>query len=182
MLNILKKQHGMTIVGQGGKIILFMLPSLLLAILAHLYLPHIAALPASLSFIQPVGYVLLIPGLILWGSAVIQLLIGFSKGQLVTTGAYGVVRNPIYSSATFFILPAVALLTLTWVYFIVSIFLYIGVTLFIGVEEKQLTKAFGREYEDYIARVDRLVPWTKPRVRTENARIRAGDSKIVVKK
>jgi protein-S-isoprenylcysteine O-methyltransferase Ste14 len=182
MLNILKKQHGMTIVGQGGKIILFMLPSLLLAILAHLYLPHIAALPESLSFIRPVGYVLLIPGLILWGSAVIQLLIGFSKGQLVTSGAYGVVRNPIYSSATFFILPAVALLTLTWVYFIVSIFLYIGVTLFIGVEEKQLAKAFGKEYEDYIARVDRLVPWKKPRVRTESARTPAVASKIVLKK
>jgi protein-S-isoprenylcysteine O-methyltransferase Ste14 len=30
--------------------------------------------------------------------------------------------------------------------------------IFIGKEEKQLTKAFGKEYEDYIARVDRLVP------------------------
>ena len=170
MLNILKKQHGMTIVGQGGRIILFMLPSLLIAIWVHLYLPHVAVLPQRLSFIKPIGYVLLIPGLILWASAVIQLTIGFSQGKLVTTGAYGVVRNPIYSSATFFLLPAVALLTLTWVYFIVSIFLYVGVNLFIGVEEKQLTQAFGKEYEDYIARVDRLVPWKKPRWRRESAR------------
>ena len=29
MLNIFKKQNGMNIVGQGGKIILFMLPSLI---------------------------------------------------------------------------------------------------------------------------------------------------------
>ena len=162
MINILKKQNGMNIVGQGGKIILFTLPSLIAAILVHLYLPQIAALPESISFIKPVGYLLLLPGLIFWGTAVIQLVTGFSKGKLVTTGAYGVVRNPIYSSATFFILPAVALMTSTWVYFVASVFLYVGVMVFIGTEEKQLTKAFGKEYEDYMARVDRLVPLKKP--------------------
>ena len=162
MINIFKKQNEMTIVGQGGKIILFMLPSLIAAILVHRYAPNIAALPESIGFIKFLGYVLLIPGPILWGSAVIQLLMGFSKGKLVTTGAYGVVRNPIYSSVTFFILPAVALLTLTWVYFVVSVFLYLGVMIFIGTEEKQLTKAFDREYADYMARVDRLIPFWKP--------------------
>ncbi|MFW9994388.1 MAG: methyltransferase family protein [Candidatus Odinarchaeota archaeon] len=85
-------------------------------------------------------------------------MIGFPKGKLVTTGAYGVVRNPIYSSATFFIFPAVALLTLTWVYFIASIFLYIGVTIFIGKEEELLTQVFGKEYENYKAKVNRLFP------------------------
>jgi protein-S-isoprenylcysteine O-methyltransferase Ste14 len=162
MINILKRQHGMSIVGQGGKIILLMLPSLIAAIWVHAYLPQFAALPRSISFIKPVGYVLLLPGLILWGTAVLQLLVGFSKGELVTTGAYSVARNPIYSSATFFILPAVALLTLTWVYFVVSVFLYIGVMIFIGEEERQLTMAFGKEYEEYMTRVDRLIPWRKP--------------------
>jgi protein-S-isoprenylcysteine O-methyltransferase Ste14 len=162
MLNILKKQNEMSIVGQGGKIILFMLPSLIAAILVHTNFPQIAALPESISFIKPVGYLLLLPGLVLWGVAVVQLMTGFSKGKLVTTGAYGVVRNPIYSSVTFFILPAVALMTLTWVYFVVSVFLYAGVMIFIGTEEKQLTKAFGKQYEDYLARVDRLVPFKKP--------------------
>ncbi len=163
MINIFRKQHEMNIVGQGGKIILFMLPSLIAAILVQAYFPQIAALPKSISFIKPVGYFLLPLGLILWGTAVIQLLTGFSKGKLVTTGAYGVVRNPIYSSVTFFILPAVALITLTWVYFVPSVFLYAGVMIFIGEEEQQLTKAFGKEYEDYMARVDRLVPFRKPR-------------------
>ncbi len=162
MINIFRKQNGMNIVGQGGKIILFVLPSLIAAIATHTYLPHIAALPASISFIKPVGYLLLLPGLILWGTAVIQLLAGFSTGQLVTTGAYGIVRNPIYSSVTFFVLPAVALVTLTWVYLVVSAFLYVGVMIFIGTEEKQLTQAFGKAYEDYLTRVDRLVPLKKP--------------------
>ncbi len=161
MINILGKQNGMNIVGQGGKIILFVLPSLIAAILVHIYLPQMAALPDSISFIRPVGYLFLLPGLILWGTAVIQLLVGFSKGKLVTTGAYGVARNPIYSSATFFILPAVALMTLTWVYIVVSVFLFAGVMIFIREEELQLTRAFGKQYEDYLARVDRLVPYLK---------------------
>jgi protein-S-isoprenylcysteine O-methyltransferase Ste14 len=162
MLNILRKQNGMTIIGQGGKIILFTLPSLIAAILVHMYLPQIAALPESIGFIKPVGYLLLLLGLILWGAAVIQLMSGFSKGRLVTTGAYGVVRNPIYSSVTFFVLPAVALITSTWVYLVASAFLYAGVMIFIGEEEKQLIRAFGKQYEDYLTRVDRLVPLKKP--------------------
>lgn len=162
MINIFQNQKGMNIVGQGGKIILFMLPAWIAAICIHLYLPSVAALPEGIRFIKPVGYVLLLPGVILWGMAVTQLLMGFPKGKLVTTGAYGVVRNPIYSSVTFFILPAVALMTHTWVYLVVSIFLYVGVMVFIGVEEKQLTNAFGRQYEDYLARVDRLVPFKRP--------------------
>mgnify|MGYP001817165395 FL=1 len=123
MINILKKQNEMTIIGQGGKIILFTLPSLIAAILVHIYFPQIAALPESIGFIQPAGYLLLLPGLILWGAAVIQLMTGFSNGKLVTTGAYSVVRNPIYSSVTFFILPGLALMTLTWVYFVPLVFL-----------------------------------------------------------
>ena len=162
MVNIFKQQHGMNIIGQGGKIILFMLPSLIAAIAVHFYLPQVAAMPNGLSFIKPLGYALLAMGLMLWGTAVTQLLTGFSKGKLLKTGAYGVVRNPIYSSVTFFLLPAVALLTLTWVYFIVSIFLYIGVMIFIGTEEQQLTQAFGYEYTDYLRKVDRLVPFKKP--------------------
>ena len=162
MLNNFKKQNEMNIIGQGGKIILFMLPSLIAAILFQIYLPQVAALPKSIGFIKPLGYVFLLLGMILWGTAVIQLFTGFSKGKLVTTGAFGVVRIPIYSRATFFILPAAALLTLTWVYFVASVFLYMGVKIFIGAEEQQLTRVFGKEYEDYLARVDRLIPFKKP--------------------
>lgn len=163
MRSFFQKQYGMTIVGQGGRILLLTLPSLLAAVLVHKFLPRIAALPGSFGFIEPAGYLLLALGLFLWGTAVIQLLTGFSKGRLVTTGAYGLVRNPIYSSVTFFILPAVALMTGTWVYLVASVFLYAGVMIFIGKEEKQLSAVFGKPYEDYQAEVDRMVPLRRPR-------------------
>ncbi|MCX8160935.1 MAG: isoprenylcysteine carboxylmethyltransferase family protein [Candidatus Saccharicenans sp.] len=161
-MSLIKNQRGMNIVGQGGKIILFALPSLITAVYLHRRFPFIAALPAGLSFIRPAGYVLLLSGLALWATALIQLLSGFSRGQLITTGAYRLVRNPLYSSATFFILPGVAFLTLTWVYFIVSAFLYTGVMIFIGQEERQLAAAFGQEYGEYSARVHRLIPLKRP--------------------
>jgi len=163
MISIFRNQKGMNIIGQGGKIILFILPSLIAAILVHIYLPRIAALPEEFHFIKPLGYFYLVLGLILWGAAVLQLLTGFTKGKLITTGAYGVVRNPIYSSVTFLLLPAVSLLTLTWVYIIVSFFLYAGVMIFIKKEEMQLSQAFGKEYEKYKAKVDRMIPFRKPR-------------------
>jgi len=163
-MNLFQKQHGMNIVGQGGKIMLFTLPSLLAAILVHAYLPQVAALPESIGFLTPIGYLLLPLGLVLWGTAVIQLLAGFAKCRLVATGAYGVVRNPIYSSVTFFVLPAVALMTATWVYLVVSVFLYAGVMIFIGKEEQQLATVFGKTYKDYQVRVDRMVPLRRPRV------------------
>jgi len=162
MENIIKRQNGMNIIGQGGKIIIFMLPSLIAAILIQMYWPNIAALPESLAIFRYAGYLLLLPGLCLWGVAVIQLLAGFSQGKLVTTGAYGIVRNPIYSSVTFFILPAVALISFTWVYIIPAIFLYGGVLIFIRAEEQQLKQTFGKAYEAYLARVDRMVPFKKP--------------------
>jgi protein-S-isoprenylcysteine O-methyltransferase Ste14/hypothetical membrane protein len=161
-MNILQNQKGMNIIGQGGIIMLFTLPSLIAAILVHTYLPLIAALPKNIIFIKPIGYVLLLIGILFWGTAVIQLLTGFTKSKLITTGAYVFVRNPIYSSAIFMILPGVSISTLTWVYFITAIFLYTGVLIFIGKEEKQLTITFEKEYEDYLARVNRLVPFIKP--------------------
>ena len=162
MINIFKKQYGMNIIGQGGKIILFMLPSLIAAIWVHIAFPQVAALPESLGFIRLAGYVFLLLGLILWGVAIVQLLTGFPKGQLITTGAYGVVRNPIYASVTWFVLPAVSLMTLTWVYFVPAIFLYVGVMLLIGKEEQHLTQAFGKDYRAYLKRVDRMIPFKKP--------------------
>lgn len=162
MISLVKKQNGMNIVGQGGKIILFALPSLVAALWIHAKSPDFAALPAGIGFIRHAGFVLLPLGLVLWGIAVVQLVMGFSRGRLVTSGAYAIVRNPIYSSAAFFILPAVSLLTLTWVYFVPAAFLIVGVTIFIGREERQLTETFGNEYESYKTLVDRLVPFKKP--------------------
>jgi protein-S-isoprenylcysteine O-methyltransferase Ste14 len=162
MIRIYKASNGMNIIGQGGKIILFTLPFLTATILIHLHSPNFSSLPSEWGFIQPLGYVLLVPGTLLWISGIIQLLMDFPKGKLITHGVYGICRNPIYSSFILLILPAISILTLTWVYLCVSIFLYIGVTLFIGKEEKQLLQVFGEDYANYLKNVNRIIPFIKP--------------------
>lgn len=49
MINILKEKNGMNVGGQGGKIILFMLPFLIAAVWVDVYIPDIKALPFSIS-------------------------------------------------------------------------------------------------------------------------------------
>lgn len=162
MIKLLKAGNGMNILGQGGRIILFTLPSLVAAIWLKRALPAIAALPSAFGPLQPLGYVLLLPGVLLWLGGIVQLLLNFPRGKLVTRGAYGVCRNPIYASFIVFILPAISILTLAWVYFAVAVVLYLGVRLFIGKEEKQLLQVFGDEYARYLSRVSRIAPFIKP--------------------
>lgn len=160
-MGIIKNQKEMNIIGQGGKIILFMLPFLVGAIWAHLRFPEITSFPEGWGFLKYPGYILLIMGVGLWATGVTQLLIEFPKGKLITTCAYGIVRNPIYSSVTFYVLPAVALITQKWVYLIPALALFVGVNLFIGKEEAKLANVFGKEYEEYTKRVNRIVPFKK---------------------
>jgi protein-S-isoprenylcysteine O-methyltransferase Ste14 len=162
MLILFRTGNGMNIIGQGGKIIFFTLPFAAAAILIHLYSPGLAALPREADRLQSVGYILLIPGILLWIIGLVQLLKDFPKGKLITTGAYGICRNPIYSSMILFTLPAISLLTLTWVYAAVALFLLAGVSLFIGKEEKQLSEVFGNDYDAYKSRFNRILPFVKP--------------------
>jgi protein-S-isoprenylcysteine O-methyltransferase Ste14 len=151
--------HRMNMAGQGGKIVLFALPFLVLALLASRFLPGVAVLDLPQQPMVIIGLILLIPGLIQWITGVAQLLIFFPRGRLITTGAYGVCRNPIYSSFIVFILPAIAFITRTWPYLLVSLALYAGVLIFIGAEEKKLLKVFGRAYARYTASTARIFPF-----------------------
>ena len=161
-MKLFNADNGMNIVGQGAKIMLFAFPAAVASVAVHFYMPAVAQLPVPPAILMPTGIVFLILGIALWLPAVVQLLIGFPKGKLVCTGAYGVCRNPIYSSFALFILPGISFVTGTWVYLIVSVFLVLAVTIFIRKEEEKLRQVFRAEYEKYLATVSRVVPFIKP--------------------
>lgn len=162
MIRLIRAENGMNIVGQGGKIILFTLPAAAIALWLQMRSPTIAALPRALAFVRPAGFVLLALGAALWTGGFVQLLLAFPKGKLATTGAYGVCRNPIYASFIAFILPAISILALTWVWLAVALAMYAGVRIFIGPEEKKLLGVFGDEYARYLKRVSRILPFAGP--------------------
>lgn len=160
-MNLLNSANGMDIFGQGRKIIIVTLPSILFSVLMQIYLPNAVSLPGNHAAYVPLGIALLSAGLLLWIVGMAQLLIQFPKGKLITDGAYAVCRNPIYASYGVFILPAIALLTGIWAYFLAAISLVIATLLFIGKEEEELQKIFGKDYEIYAANVNRIMPFFK---------------------
>ena len=161
MLRLIRADNGMNIFGQGISIMLFTAPAAVGAVAAHFCVPNLVRIPLPKRILTPLGVALVLPGLVLWLTAVVQLLIGFPRGRLVTGGAYGVCRNPIYSSFGLFILPGLSLASGTWVYLLVAAALCLGVTIFIRKEERDLLGVFGDHYRHYTARMHRIIPFAK---------------------
>lgn len=79
--------------------------------------------------------------------------------KLVTTGLYGWVRHPMYSS---FLLMAVAqvLLLPNWIVGPLGL-IAVGILFFlrVGREEALMVETFGEDYRAYMRRTARIVPW-----------------------
>jgi protein-S-isoprenylcysteine O-methyltransferase Ste14 len=162
MPRLIKADNGMNIFGQGIRIMLFTAPAAAGAVWAHLRRPDLVGLPLPGGVLVPLGVALLLLGLGFWLTAIVQLLIGFPRGRLVTSGAYGVCRNPIYSSIALLVLPGLSLASRTWAYLVVAAVLVLGVSIFIPREERDLLRVFGDEYRRYTERVHRIIPFVKP--------------------
>lgn len=78
--------------------------------------------------------------------------------HLVTTGPYAWMRHPIYSSLMLF-MAGIALVTANWflvAFLVVSI---VDLALRMPKEEQMMLDEFGDEYEAYMQRTGRLLPW-----------------------
>jgi protein-S-isoprenylcysteine O-methyltransferase Ste14 len=78
-----------------------------------------------------------------------------AKNKLITTGAYGIVRHPLYAGGIILLFTKTEMsqLDLTAV-LLVSIYLIIGAF----IEEKRLLEIFGEEYRKYQQRVSMFIP------------------------
>jgi len=163
LARIIRAENGMDIFGQGIRILLFTAPALAAAVVAQALVPDLLRIPLPGPVRALLGAALLVPGVAMWATAVVQLLVAFPRGRLVTAGAYGVCRNPIYSSVALLILPGVSLASGSWGWLLPAAALWLGVRIFIPTEERDLLRVFGDEYRRYTARVHRVVPFLKPR-------------------
>jgi protein-S-isoprenylcysteine O-methyltransferase Ste14 len=78
--------------------------------------------------------------------------------KLTTEGPYGYVRNPIYTGM-FGMLIATGLAMEHWIALIGAIVLFVvGTVIRVRSEEKLLRSAFGKEFDDYAARVPAVLP------------------------
>ncbi|MDD3228797.1 MAG: isoprenylcysteine carboxylmethyltransferase family protein [Oscillospiraceae bacterium] len=106
-----------------------------------------------------IGILLIILGIVLWAEANFKsrLDIKIKGNQLVTTGVYGWVRNPIYSAFLFLCTGALLFCNnLLLLFFPLLYWAFLSV-LMINTEEKWLTRAFGTKYSVYKSRVNRCI-------------------------
>jgi len=87
-----------------------------------------------------------------------SLLVGQRKGELVTTGAYRIVRHPLYATWLWLILPGIALLGRSWFMLGVVPIGYAVFKAFIKDEEDELERRFGREYKAYRKEMNQIFP------------------------
>lgn len=108
-----------------------------------------------------IGILCFIIGITLWLKAVIidRLDAHIIKNELVTTGVYAYVRNPVYS-AFMFVCTGVLLIYGNLVLLVLPIIYWGFMTVLMKLtEEKWLENLYGKEYVQYRQRVNRCIPW-----------------------
>ena len=104
------------------------------------------------------GCILLALGVPMWLTSAVSAMRAYSRDQLRSSGVFGLVRHPIYSSAIVFNLPGIALLTRSWPLFLMPLVAYGVFKLLIHREDEYLERRFGQAYLDYRARVNEVIP------------------------
>lgn len=134
--------------------------------LTALILSHTGVIP-SFQFppvrvpLKILGAVLVIAGVVMWFNAVITTKIAqhIKQNELVTTGAYALVRNPIYS-AIMLVMWGLLLLSGNLILLLLCPVYHIMMTVMVkNTEEKWLTELYGTAYLDYCKKVNRCIPW-----------------------
>ena len=108
-----------------------------------------------------IGILCFIIGITLWLKAVIidRLDAYIIKNELVTTGIYAYVRNPVYS-AFMFVCTGVLLIYGNLVLLVLPIIYWGFMTVLMKLtEEKWLENLYGKEYVQYRQHVNRCIPW-----------------------
>jgi protein-S-isoprenylcysteine O-methyltransferase Ste14 len=131
-----------------------------------LFLPPVAALSGSAGIALSVCTVALAVGSV-WLVAAAVVTLGkqwafaarlVEGHKLITAGPYRFVRNPIYTGMLG-MLVATGLATEHWKQLIVAVVLFmVGLVIRVRSEEKLLRAAFGKEFEEYAARVPAVLP------------------------
>ena len=154
-----KMEQKMTHFGVGPKIMAPTFAYDILAGIATHFWPNIFLIRSiSYSILAGAGIVLLLLGVPMWAIAVWTIVRAFSRGVLVTSGVYGLVRHPIYSAWIVFIFPGIALLCRSWPMLLASLVAYIIFKMLIKREDRYLEENFGKAYLDYRGRVNEIMP------------------------
>ena len=157
----MKKDH-LPILGVGPLYVITIVLITIISIIfsATRFIPVITFTNMRWIFIL-IGILCFAIGIPLWLRAVIidKLDTHIIKNELVTTGVYAYVRNPVYS-AFMFVCTGVLLIYGNLVLLLLPIIYWGFMTVLMkSTEEKWLEDLYGQEYIQYLQRVNRCIPW-----------------------
>ncbi len=85
----------------------------------------------------------------------IRQIQGRNKNELITKGAYGIVRHPLYSGSIILLFTKMQMTQLDLIAIVlISIYFIIGAY----IEERRLLEVFGEEYRNYQKQVSMFIP------------------------
>lgn len=162
----MKKDH-LPILGVGPLYVITIVMITIISIIfsATRFIPVITFTNMRWIFIL-IGILCFAIGITLWLKAVIidRLDAHIIKNELVTTGVYAYVRNPVYS-AFMFVCTGVLLIYGNLVLLVLPIIYWGFMTVLMKLtEEKWLEDLYGKEYVQYRQRVNRCIPWKRKEV------------------
>ena len=125
-------------------------------IIDYLYQPLFKATSIEEALFYVIGWPLLLVGVVYWFISIRAIIRVFKTGKLCTTGVFGVCRHPLYASFVVFIVPGISLLFHSYLMLSVPIFMYLVFRFEIRREERELTAAFGKAYDNYKKRTNAI--------------------------
>jgi protein-S-isoprenylcysteine O-methyltransferase Ste14 len=139
----------LSFLGIGPKIATVLLPWLAFTITLSCTRKELFIFSSDGKIILLFGIILMLFGLIFYFSTIRLLLNGLKQSKLITTGAYSLCQNPLYSAIILFIIPALSLLLNSWLILTSSLTGYVMLKIFIRNEYKELEILFGDQYIKY---------------------------------
>jgi protein-S-isoprenylcysteine O-methyltransferase Ste14 len=141
------------LVGSGDKIGLFILPFLIIGLILNIIFPSFFNVGGPPIVLNAISIIILILGITIWIWSVVLILIKVPKKELITNGPFSLVKHPLYTSVSLFVLPWIGFLLNTWLGAMIGIILYVGSRIFSPKEEEELSKTFGTTWDRYCNKV-----------------------------
>ena len=152
----------MTLFGCGPKLAILCLPYIILSLTVMYIYPEFFDLKfLDIIYAKVIGLIWLGIGVVFWIYSAVFFLKYFKPGELITSGPFGLCRNPIYSSIIVFIIPSLALIFHSGLVFSISLVLYIGFKISIHGETNVLRRIFGEKFEIYEKSVNEILPFPR---------------------
>lgn len=149
----------MSIFGIGPLLAIFStIYGTIIVLINYLYFSSLTFVLISPLFSLVLGTILVGLGLLAYLYSGYFLYRHFRQGKLCTMGMFAYVRNPLYASWIFLIVPGLVIIFGLLLTITIPFWMYLVFRLLIGKEEVYLRHKFEKEYLDYERKVGRVFP------------------------